>query len=77
MEDVLKDSFDIEYVLQLDIGGKIPLFLTRPVMIDTVKNLFKVAKAEFSGIGGDLASFIAEKASQCVVADRHSLLMTP
>jgi hypothetical protein len=64
-------------VLQLDIGGKIPLWLTTPIMIDTVKNLFNVAKDEFAGISGNLQAFITEKANQCLVSDRHSLLMTP
>jgi hypothetical protein len=71
------ESFDVEYLLQLDIGGKIPLWLTTPIMIDTVKNLFNVAKNEFSGISGNLQAFITEKANQCLVTDRHSLLMTP
>ena len=71
------DSFDVEYLLQLDIGGQIPLWLTTPIMIDTVKNLFKVAKDEFSGIGGNLQAFLSEKANQCLVTDRQSLLMTP
>jgi hypothetical protein len=71
------ETFDVEYLLQLDIGGKIPLWLTTPIMIDTIKNLFQVAKDEFSGIGGDLHAFITEKANQCLVTDRHSLLMTP
>jgi START domain len=71
------ESFDVEYLLQLDIGGKIPTWLTTPIMIDTVKNLFKVAKDEFSGMTGDLHAFLSEKANQCIVTDRHSLLMTP
>jgi hypothetical protein len=71
------ESFDVEYLLQLDIGGNIPLWLTMPIMIDTVKNLFKVAKDEFSGLSGDLHAFLSEKANQCLVSERHSLLMTP
>mmetsp|Transcript_20799 Transcript_20799/g.23583 ORF Transcript_20799/g.23583 Transcript_20799/m.23583 type:complete len:312 (+) Transcript_20799:259-1194(+) len=37
------DSFDVEYVLQLEVGGSIPGFLTQPILIETVKSLFKHA----------------------------------
>lgn len=36
------ESMDVEYLLQLDIGGNVPQFLTTPVMIDTIHNLFTV-----------------------------------
>ena len=41
------DSFDAEYVLQLEIGGAIPNFLTTPILQDTVKGLFHYAKDFF------------------------------
>jgi hypothetical protein len=37
-------SFDVEYVLQLEIGGKIPIWLTTPIVTDSVKRMFKCAK---------------------------------
>lgn len=43
------NSFDVEYILQLDCGGNIPSFLTTPVVIETVKSLFSHAKKYFSG----------------------------
>jgi hypothetical protein len=33
------DTFDVEYVLQLEIGGKIPSFLTTPIVTDSVRIL--------------------------------------
>lgn len=70
------NSFDIEYVVQMEVGGGVPVFLTTPVLIDTVKKLLKTADAEFSGREGDLESFLAEiKAEKEVVAE--TLLMTP
>jgi len=57
-------SFDIEYVLQLEIGGGIPQFLTTPVMIKTVKTLFDVAAVDFAAfadVGGKIRAFLEEK----------------
>jgi hypothetical protein len=54
-------SFDVEYVLQLDIGGAIPSFLTTPILIDTVKNLFDTAQKEFAGATDSLQRFLEEK----------------
>lgn len=69
-----EDSFDVEYVIQMDIGGNIPQFLTNPVMISTVKSLFDVAAKEFR----------QEKSVQAYLAKHHKeesfatgLLMTP
>jgi hypothetical protein len=39
-----ESSFDVEYVLQLEIGGKIPTWLTTPIVTDSVKRMFKCAK---------------------------------
>lgn len=40
-------SFDIEYLLQMDVGGGIPNFITTPAIADTVKKLFTHAKDYF------------------------------
>lgn len=72
-----EDTFDVEYVLQLDIGGSIPSWLTTPVMIDTVKSLFKVAEKQFAlGEEGPAGEFLKEKLELDHLLDRESLLMT-
>ena len=48
------DTFDVEYVLQLEIGGKIPTWLTSPILVDTVKSLFRRAEPFFDGSTGEL-----------------------
>ena len=71
-----EDTFDIEYVLQLEIGGNIPLFLTNPVMIDTVKSLFRVAGHEFGqGSEGPIGEYLQEKARIDSLENRSSLLL--
>jgi hypothetical protein len=71
-------SFDVEYVLQLDIGGKIPTFFTAPIVIDNVKTMFKTVKTFFAqGEGGDLDILLKEKASRDHMGGRQSILMTP
>lgn len=37
------DGFDVEYVIQLQIGGRIPSWSTAPIVIQTIKQLFKHA----------------------------------
>lgn len=71
------NTFDVEYVLQLEIGGRIPTWLTAPVVTDSVKNLFKTASAFFAGKDGELEKYLNTKSSHDAFADRHSLLMTP
>lgn len=56
-----EDTFDVEYVIQLEIGG-LPGWLAGPVIIETVKNsFFRFADEYFkSGLdGGDLAKRLA------------------
>jgi len=69
------DSFDVEYVLQLDIGGAIPHFLTTPVLIDTIKNLFETARREFAGATDSLQRFLQEKIQQDDQVNWESLLI--
>ena len=54
------DTFDVEYVLQIEIGG-FPGWLTGPIVIETVKNMFRFADGYFKGglVGGDLAKRLA------------------
>ncbi len=51
-----ENTFDVEYVLQLEVGG-FPSWLTGPVVIETVKKMFRFADGYFkSGLdGGELA----------------------
>lgn len=59
------ESFDVEYILQLEIGGKIPKFMVAPIVSESVKNMFKHAKDVFGGRDGEIDAFIAElKAKQ-------------
>ena len=56
-----EDTFDVEYVLQLDVGG-LPGWLLGPVVTDTVKKMFRFAEKYFeSGFeeGGELAKRLA------------------
>jgi len=72
------DTFDIEYVLQLAIGGSVPTWLTTPVMIDTVKNLFRVAEKEFSkGLDNFLGAFLNDDNQDPNQQLSTALLMTP
>ena len=62
MKPTEEGAFDIEYVLQLDIGGSMPTWLTNPVLVDTVKSLFKTAERDFAGATDSLQRFLQEKA---------------
>ncbi len=43
------DGFDIEYLLQMDVGGGVPNFLTTPALVDAIKKLFDHTKRYFEG----------------------------
>lgn len=47
-------SFDVEYILQLDIGGNLPTWLTTPIVTDSIRQMFRVAEDFFSGSDGRL-----------------------
>lgn len=56
------DSFDIEYLLQMDVGGGLPHFMTTPALTDAVKKLFEHAKGYFSGgEGSDLDLYLQSR----------------
>jgi len=70
------DSFDVEYVLQLDIGGKIPAFMTTPVVCETVKSLFRYARGYFAS--GEVEKYLtARDAIDDVFKNRKGLLFAP
>jgi hypothetical protein len=43
------DTFDVEYLLQMDVGGGLPHFMTTGALSDAVKKLFEHAKGYFEG----------------------------
>jgi hypothetical protein len=73
------NTFDAEYSLQLDFGGNLPHWMTAPLVIDSVKSMFGVAKTYFAeGEGGELDQHIkAEKIEQEKFLNRNSILFTP
>ena len=74
-----ENTFDVEYALQLDFGGNLPHWMTAPLVIDSVKSMFGVAKPFFNaGEGGELDQIIKEeKIQQEKFEDRNSILFTP
>ena len=68
------DTFDVEYVIQLEIGGKIPNWLTTPIVIENVKNMFRVVNEYFSG--GALEEYLKENHDETMTG-KYSLLLTP
>lgn len=67
-------SFDVEYVLQLEIGGNIPPWLTTPIVIDSVRNMFRVADDFFSGVDGRLFQRLCAEDARTALPD--GLLMS-
>mmetsp|Transcript_39336 Transcript_39336/g.95197 ORF Transcript_39336/g.95197 Transcript_39336/m.95197 type:complete len:322 (+) Transcript_39336:74-1039(+) len=59
-----ENTIDVEYVLQLEIGGKIPNWMTTPIIVDNVKKLFRCAGDFYNNKDGKLDKFLAEKALQ-------------
>lgn len=55
------NSFDVEYVLQLEVGGNLPNWLTNPILYDTIKKLFKTADICYRGKCDTLEKFLKEK----------------
>eukprot|EP01083_Nonionella_stella_P231825 818355_1 len=43
------NSFDVEYLLQMDVGGGLPHFMTTPALTDAIKKMFDHAKTYFEG----------------------------
>jgi hypothetical protein len=57
-----EDSFDVEYLLQMDVGGGLPSFMTTPALSDAVKKLFEHAKGYFEGgEGSEVDLFLKSK----------------
>lgn len=48
------NSFDVEYILQMNVGGGVPNFLTTPKVVEVIKKLFDHATNYFEGCQGSL-----------------------
>jgi len=70
------ESFDVEYILQLEVGGNLPNFLTTPILVETVKGMFKSAEKVFGNEEIMAPSIKPEdEIDDIIIAERHSLLM--
>ena len=58
------ESFDVEYILQLEIGGSIPKWMTAPIVSESMKNMFNHAKDIYGGKDGEIDAFIKELEAQ-------------
>ncbi len=72
-----ENTFDVEYVLQLEVGG-FPSWLTGPVVIETVKKMFRFADGYFkSGLdGGELAQRLEQLKADSTLTDPKKLSET-
>ena len=44
------NQFDVEYCVQLEVGGNIPTWITTPIIVDTIKSQLRYAKGYFGGM---------------------------
>mmetsp|Transcript_17194 Transcript_17194/g.35401 ORF Transcript_17194/g.35401 Transcript_17194/m.35401 type:complete len:355 (+) Transcript_17194:205-1269(+) len=73
-------GFDVEYIIQLEIGGRIPAWSTTPVVIQTIKQLFKHAAVYYGPDGGVWeGNGVEERMEELrvkVLEDKEDLLVT-
>lgn len=67
------DTFDVEYALQIDVGG-LPNWLTTPILMETIKGLFKHGQQFFTQ---NQVEFLAEMEQIDRLMERDGILMTP
>ncbi|KAI2499845.1 hypothetical protein MHU86_14662 [Fragilaria crotonensis] len=67
------DSFDVEYVLQIDVGG-LPNWLTTPILIETIKGMFHHGQNFFSK---NQDEFLKAMEGVDTMMEREGILMTP
>lgn len=76
-----ENSFDAEYILQLDFGGNLPHWMTAPIVIQSVKDMFGVAGPYFkagANEGSEVDEYMKEeKVREESFEDRNSILFTP
>lgn len=70
------DSFDVEYLLQMEVGGGVPHFLSTPALTDAVRKLFHHAKTYFEGDEVDLYLKSRQQEQQQVDFSEIELLST-
>ena len=59
------NSFDVEYLLQMDVGGGLPHFMTTPAITDIVKKLFDHTKNYFEGgEGSELDQYLKSRVKE-------------
>jgi len=69
------DSFDVEYALQIDVGGKLPNWVTTPILVETIKGLFRHGSQHFDKEQDNLRADLERMDHQ--MEERNSILMTP
>jgi len=71
------DTFEVEYVVQADAGGRIPLWLQTRVLIESVKTLFQTIQRELKLVGANssVQRFIQEKVEEEHYTNWQSLLI--
>jgi len=69
-------SFDVEYILQLEVGGNLPNFLMTPILVETVKGMFNYAEKVFKN-DEIMAPWVKQQneIQDVMIAERHGLLM--
>ncbi|KAL7552849.1 hypothetical protein ACHAWF_016098 [Thalassiosira exigua] len=63
------DSFDVEYLLQMDVGGGLPHFITTPALTDAVKKMFEHARKFFAGGDGSELDLYLKSRTQAERSD--------
>mmetsp|Transcript_42912 Transcript_42912/g.63662 ORF Transcript_42912/g.63662 Transcript_42912/m.63662 type:complete len:322 (-) Transcript_42912:259-1224(-) len=67
------NTFDVEYCLQM--YANFPNWISSPVLVEVVKNMFRYAKTFYGG--DDIVKFMERSAQVDQMQDRNSILMTP
>ena len=68
-----EDSFDVEYVLQIDVGG-LPNWITTPILIETIKGMFHHGQNFFLK---NQDEFLSAMERVDTMMEREGILMTP
>jgi len=74
------NTFDVEYCLQITLGSGVPNWIVQPILVETIKGMYRYAKEYFSGKGedSDVYKFLEEREKrEHLMTERNSILMTP
>jgi hypothetical protein len=69
------NSFDVEYTLQIDVGGKLPNWITTPILVETIKSMYRHGQWFFNKNQDALRSDLELQDHR--MEERNSILMTP